>query len=80
MRRGLLAAMIVAACATTQTSAQPRQDAAAIEAETLQHFQALLRLDTSNPPGNEVLAMEYVKQVLDKGGIPNVHVFPTSIL
>ena len=63
--------MIVAACATTHPSAQPRQDAAAIEAETLQHFQALLRLDTSNPPGNEVLAVEYVKQVLDKAGIPN---------
>ena len=71
MRRGLLAAMIVAACATTHPSAQPRQDAAAIEAETLQHFQALLRLDTSNPPGNEVLAVEYVKQVLDKAGIRN---------
>ena len=63
--------MIVVACATTHPSAQPRQDAAAIETETLQHFQALLRLDTSNPPGNEVLAVEYVKQVLDKAGIPN---------
>ncbi|HEU5073757.1 MAG TPA: M20/M25/M40 family metallo-hydrolase [Polyangiaceae bacterium] len=42
-----------------------------LEAETLRHFQSLLRLDTSNPPGNETLAVEYLKQVLDKEGIPN---------
>jgi acetylornithine deacetylase/succinyl-diaminopimelate desuccinylase-like protein len=40
-----------------------------IEAETLRHFQALLRLDTSNPPGNESVAVEYLKAVLDKEGI-----------
>lgn len=48
-----------------------RQDAAALEAETLRHYQALLRLDTSSPPGNEVRAVEYLKQVLDNEGIPN---------
>ena len=51
------------------TRAQAGADAAAIEAETLRHFQALLRLDTSNPPGNEALAVEYLKQVLDQAGI-----------
>src|SRR5262245_49833517 len=40
-----------------------------VETETLQHFQALLRLDTSNPPGNETRAVEYLKQVLEKEGI-----------
>ena len=44
---------------------------AAFEAETMQHFQALLRLDTSSPPGNEIRAVEYLKQVLDKEGVPN---------
>ena len=43
---------------------------AAIEAETLQHFQALLRLDTSSPPGNEIVAVDYLKGVLEKEGIP----------
>jgi acetylornithine deacetylase/succinyl-diaminopimelate desuccinylase-like protein len=43
---------------------------AAIEAETLQHFQALLRIDTSSPPGNETRAVDYLKQVFDKEGIP----------
>ncbi|MGE0866487.1 MAG: peptidase M20, partial [Vicinamibacterales bacterium] len=41
-----------------------------MEAETLLHFQELLKRDTSSPPGNEVRAVEYLKQVLDKEGIP----------
>src|SRR5262249_44971364 len=41
-----------------------------VEAETMQHYQAVLRLDTSNPPGNEHIVAEYVKQVFDKEGIP----------
>ncbi len=41
-----------------------------IEDETLQHFQALVRFDTSDPPGNEQPAADYVKQVLEKEGIP----------
>jgi acetylornithine deacetylase/succinyl-diaminopimelate desuccinylase-like protein len=36
----------------------------------MRHFQALLRLDTSNPPGNEVAVTNYLKQVLEKEGIP----------
>lgn len=36
----------------------------------MQHFQALLRFDTSDPPGNERAAVEYLKQVLEKEGIP----------
>ena len=50
---------------------EAQTNAAAIEAETLQHFQALLRLDTSSPPGNEIRAVEYLKQVFEKDGIPN---------
>ena len=41
-----------------------------VEAETMQHFQALLRMDTSDPPGTEREAAEYLKQVLEKEGIP----------
>ena len=37
----------------------------------MQQFQAVLRLDTRNPPGNEHLAAEYLKQVFVKGGIPS---------
>jgi acetylornithine deacetylase/succinyl-diaminopimelate desuccinylase-like protein len=43
---------------------------AQIEAETMTHFQALLRFDTSDPPGNEKPAADYLKQVLEREGIP----------
>src|SRR5688572_25468717 len=36
----------------------------------MQHFQALLRFDTSDPPGNEKPAADYLKQVLEREGIP----------
>ena len=36
----------------------------------MQHFQALLRLDTSSPPGNEIRAVDYLAQVLKREGIP----------
>jgi len=37
--------------------------------ETVRHLQALLRLDTTNPPGNEMLAAEYIAGVLKSEGI-----------
>src|SRR5205085_11501582 len=35
------------------------------------HYQAVLRLDTRNPPGNEHLVVEYLKQIFDQEGIPS---------
>jgi len=46
----------------------------ALEDETMRHYQAVLRLDTRNPPGNERVVVEYVKGILEKEGIP-VQVF-----
>ena len=63
-----LSALAVAGTITT-TGAQAPSTEAAIEAETLQHFQALLRIDTQSPPGNESKAVEYLKSVFDKEGI-----------
>ena len=63
-----LSALAVAGTITT-TGAQAPSTQAAIEAETLQHFQALLRIDTQSPPGNESKAVEYLKSVFDKAGI-----------
>ena len=34
-----------------------------------QHFRALLRFDTTNPPGNERLAADYIARVLREAGI-----------
>ncbi|MGD2166813.1 MAG: M20/M25/M40 family metallo-hydrolase [Gammaproteobacteria bacterium] len=60
----------------TQAHAQsePLIDWAELNAETLRHFQALIRFDTSDPPGNERPAAEYLQQVLESEGIP-VEVF-----
>jgi acetylornithine deacetylase/succinyl-diaminopimelate desuccinylase-like protein len=49
-------------------TAQP-PDWARIEAETMRHFQAILRLDSSDPPGHEAPVVEYLKAVLDQAGI-----------
>lgn len=48
-------------------TAQP--DWPEIEEETMRHFQAILRLDTRNPPGNEKLVVDYLKGVLESEGI-----------
>jgi acetylornithine deacetylase/succinyl-diaminopimelate desuccinylase-like protein len=61
--------VLLLAALVPELGAQPKPDAA-FEAETLAHFQALVQLDTSSPPGNEVRAVEYLKKVLDKEGIP----------
>ncbi len=37
--------------------------------ETLAHFRALVQLNTS-PPGNEIIAVEYLKKALEAEGIP----------
>jgi acetylornithine deacetylase/succinyl-diaminopimelate desuccinylase-like protein len=40
-----------------------------LEDEAVRHLQALLRFDTTNPPGNEIAVARYVKEVLEKDGI-----------
>jgi len=59
---------VIAAGAAAQPSAQ--SDRSSLEAETLRHFQALVRMDTTSPPGNEKPAADYVAQVLEREGIP----------
>lgn len=67
---GLLLAAALAVLGAGLRAQPPAPDWRAIEDETMRHYQALLRLDTSNPPGNEDLAAQYVKSVLDQAGIP----------
>ncbi len=61
---GVVVALSVLSAQTARTP-----DWAALDAEALRHFQAILRLDTQNPPGNEYLITDYVKSVLEKEGI-----------
>jgi acetylornithine deacetylase/succinyl-diaminopimelate desuccinylase-like protein len=74
MRRAVfLFAILASVTLTAQSTSEP--DWSKLEAETMQHFQALLRFDTSDPPltppGGEKPAVDYIKQVLDKEGIPS---------
>ncbi len=48
----------------------PDLDWAKIRSETLEHYTHLLRIDTSNPPGGETKAVDYLRSVLDREGIP----------
>ena len=41
------------------------------KAETLLHYQSIIRMNTSNPPGNETSVVNYLKDVLDHEGISN---------
>ncbi|HZA50844.1 MAG TPA: M20/M25/M40 family metallo-hydrolase [Myxococcaceae bacterium] len=67
--------LTVATLASLLMAQAPREpDWSAVETETMQHFQALLRFDTSDPPGAEKPAADYLKQILEREGIP-VQVF-----
>src|SRR6476661_1736079 len=74
VRALLLAVTAAAICAAASDSPVRAQgsspDWSRLNSETLRHFQALVRLDTQNPPGNEYLVTDYVKSVLEKEGIP----------
>ena len=67
MRRLLLPALFGALAALAQPP-----DWSKINPETLRHFQALVQIDSSDPPGNETHVADYVKKVLDAEGIPAV--------
>ena len=49
-------------------------DWTAAAAETIQHLQRMIRMDTVNPPGNELPVARYLEQVLRGAGI-ETHLF-----
>ena len=67
-----LAVVVLLSGVSGQQSKSP--DWTALEEETMRHFQALIRFDSSDPPGNEKPAADYVREVLEDNGIP-VQVF-----
>ena len=71
MRAAALSLLTLAALVTASRAQSPAQpDWAAVEAETLGHFQALVRQDTADPPGNEKPAADYLVGVLQRENIP----------
>lgn len=49
----------------------------AVNEEVIAHLRNLLRLDTRNPPGNEILAANYLREVLEREGFECVIVGPS---
>jgi acetylornithine deacetylase/succinyl-diaminopimelate desuccinylase-like protein len=40
------------------------------DTETFNYFTSLIKLDTSNPPGNETIVAKYLQNILEREGIP----------
>src|ERR1700683_9299 len=59
-----------ALCAAVLPASAQTPDWGKINTEALRHFQALVRIDSTNPPGNETQVADYVKGVLEAEGIP----------
>lgn len=52
----------------TTANTRPPLDWQTTGAEVITHLRNLLRLDTRNPPGNEILAAQYLREVLEREG------------
>src|SRR5262245_25549449 len=55
-------------CTCAALAADP--DWSQVNAETLRHFSALVRIDSSGTPNFEAPVVEYLKRVLEAEGIP----------
>src|SRR5258705_7409432 len=67
--RTVLIVLIILTVPPAAMRAQGRSNPSPFEAATLKHFQALVRLDTSNPPGNEKIAADYLVATFKAAGI-----------
>src|ERR1041385_4765235 len=52
-------------------TAPSKIDWPSVTREATEHLKRLLRIDTTNPPGNERVAADYLSQVLAREGIPH---------
>ena len=68
MKRLTLLLTLLSTGTLAAQSSEP--DWSRLEDETVAHFRALLQFDTSDPPGRELPAAEYLKGVLEDEGIP----------
>jgi len=68
----LACCLLFSAAAAAQGSAKARavMDWRKLEPEILANFTALLKIDTSNPPGNETQAVKAIQAILERAGIP----------
>ncbi len=71
LRMPVLAALSVTACGPISLTAAQEPDFSRAGSEAVRLLQALVRIDTSSPPGNETRAAEHVQAVLDDADIPS---------
>jgi acetylornithine deacetylase/succinyl-diaminopimelate desuccinylase-like protein len=64
----LLVIVMTSTSIGAQSGSQP--DWGKVDEETMRHFQAILKMDTTDPPGGEKPVVDYLKQVLEAEGIP----------
>ena len=71
MKKRFILCFALVVVAASVRAAEPvfPADWRAVDEESLRHFQALVRLDTSDPPGGELPAVEYLRRVLEAEGI-----------
>ncbi|MBI1983731.1 MAG: M20/M25/M40 family metallo-hydrolase, partial [Acidobacteria bacterium] len=75
--RSLLATIFLLGCIGPAMAHRPIEDRlnslpwARYQDEAVELLQQYLRIDTSNPPGNELAAAEFFHRIFDKAGIPN---------
>jgi acetylornithine deacetylase/succinyl-diaminopimelate desuccinylase-like protein len=63
--------------APAQTAALPAADRSKLQSDALLWLQDLIRINTTNPPGNELVAARYVEQILKREGI-NSEIFEST--
>jgi len=56
---------------TTQVPASSSTDISQIASDAVGWLQGLIRINTSNPPGNEIVAAKYLAAILEREGIPS---------
>ena len=67
MRTAMIFAMLLTVSLAGQGNQQP--DWGKVDEETMRHFQAILKLDSTDPPGKEDHVVDYLKKVLEAEGI-----------
>jgi acetylornithine deacetylase/succinyl-diaminopimelate desuccinylase-like protein len=71
MTRAVLIAICGLSVGLAGQSGPGAPDFRAAREEVAQTLSALVKIDTSNPPGNETKAAAFIRQILDKEGIPS---------
>jgi acetylornithine deacetylase/succinyl-diaminopimelate desuccinylase-like protein len=79
MRRTAVSLALLLVAITTSVRAQAAPDWNALSDETLRTLADYIKVNTTDPPGNELDAVHFLKAILDKEGIP-AEVYDTAEL